>query len=346
MDELILKYLQGEASETECFQVLEWIQTNPENFKTYEELRDIWFAAGLIKELPTANLNERYQALRFKLNIKKQANESRKIVAIPEWLKIAAVFVFAFLFGILMSNYRYFNGSQDSSIPYVVEAPYGAKLKMNLADGTRVWLNAGSELTYTNQFNLNDRKVILSGEAYFEVAKNKILPFVVQSGDVHVKAVGTAFNVKAYSDEKYLETTLVEGKVEVSLKREKLIMNPKQSLHVDCSNQAAEEQSFTLSENINTDLYTSWRGKRWIFEREAMLDFAKKIERRYDVKISFADPRVEHYRITGSIEQQTLGELLKALRLTIPLDYRIQENEVVLSINEKLKQEYESLLKN
>ncbi|WP_163716544.1 FecR domain-containing protein [Mangrovibacterium lignilyticum] len=344
MEELILKYLQGEASYEEGLRVLEWLQADPENFRSFEELRDAWFAAGIIRNIPEINVEQQYNKLHNKLNPAQSKTIRVTFSRLPEWLKIAAVFVLAFLMGAMAINLRN-NHAIGSPSPYVLEAPYGAKIKMDLGDGTRVWLNAGSKLSYSNSFNSNNRNVTLSGEAYFQVAKNKKLPFIVQAGQVKVKAVGTAFNVKAYADEDKLEATLVEGTIELSQGGDKQMLMPRQMITIDRPNALTGKMKYQIATNVNTDIYTSWIGKRWIFERENMLDFAKKLERRYDVRISIEDERLTTYKITGSIEQQTLGQLLSALQLTIPLSYKIQDDEVVLTINEKLKREYEPLIK-
>ncbi|RKD92745.1 FecR family protein [Mangrovibacterium diazotrophicum] len=346
MDELILKCLQGEASKDEVSQVEAWIDTDPENFKHYEEIRDAWFAAGQLADSKHLNIEQRYSALQNRIqNSPAQKSKTIPIKRIPEWIKIAAVFVLAFLLGAVWMSNRGQLGFQSEVAHYEIEAPYGAKLNMNLGDGTKVWLNAGSKLTYSSTFNSKDRDIQLTGEGYFEVAKNTDLPFVVKAGDVKVKAVGTAFNVKAYADENLLETTLVEGKVDVSEFGDHVVLQPNQKITINLGSSLNNNMSYKIADNVNTELYTSWRGKRWIFERENMLDFAKTLERRYDVKITIADERLKSYKISGSIEQQTLGQLLQAVQLTIPLNYTINENKVILTINEKLKREYEPLIK-
>lgn len=345
MDELILKCLQGEASQEEVSKVIAWIDTDPENFKHYEEIRDAWFATSQMAEAKHINIEQRYAALHKRIqNSSTQKFKTFRIKRIPEWIRIAAVFVLAFLLGTVWVNYRGQIALQAEVAHYEIEAPYGAKLNMNLGDGTKVWLNAGSKLTYSSTFNSKDRNIQLIGEGYFEVAKNADLPFVVKAGGVSVKAVGTAFNVKAYPDENALETTLVEGTIDVSEYGDHVLLQPNQKITIDRKG-SAQTMSYKIADNVNTELYTSWRGKRWIFERENMLDFAKTLERRYDVKITLADDRLKSYKITGSIEQQTLGQLLRAVQLTIPLNYTITENNVTLTINEKLKREYEPLIK-
>jgi ferric-dicitrate binding protein FerR (iron transport regulator) len=345
MDELILKCLQAEASAEELEQVVAWMKSGPENFRYYEEVRDAWFAAGQLRKIPQTDIEKQYTLLRKRIRQDSASFPGVKgILYWPQWLKVAAVFVFAFLLGGTFA-YKLFDVFNQTESQYEIEAPYGAKIAMNLADGTKVWLNAGSKITYFNSFNAGNRRVQLVGEGYFEVAKNADLPFVVEAGKVKVKAVGTAFNVKAYPDEDLLETTLVEGKVDVSKGNEHILLLPNQRITIADPDLLTRKMAYQLSKDINTAVYTSWIGKRWIFERESMIDFVKTLERRYDIHITVKDERLNAYKITGSIEQQTLGQLLKALQLTIPLNYTINDHEVTLTVNEKLKREYEALIK-
>lgn len=346
MDELILKCLQGEASAKELEQVVSWMESAPENFRYYEEIRDAWFAAGQLREMPQADIEKQYTRLKKRIqHTSSQSPKTKKLLYMPQWLQIAAVFVFAFLLGGTLTYNMLFKVAGPAESKYEIEAPYGAKIAMNLADGTKVWLNAGSKISYDNVFNASNRRVQLVGEGYFEVAKNADLPFIVEAGKVKVKAVGTVFNVKAYPDENLMETTLVEGKVDVSKGSDHVLLLPKQKISITNPNSLNGNMNYQLSKNINTSIYTSWIGKRWIFERESMVDFVRTLERRYDVHIDIRDERLKSYKISGSIDQQTLGQLLNALQLTIPLNYTINDDEVNLTINEKLKREYEELIK-
>ena len=170
----------------------------------------------------------------------------------PQWMKIAAVFVFAFLLGGTLAYELMFEYSVQADSHYEIEAPYGAKIAMNLADGTKVWLNAGSKITYDNSFNSSNRRIQLVGEGYFKVAKNAELPFVVEAGEVAVKAVGTAFNVKAYPDENLLETTLVEGKVDVSMGSDHVLLLPDQKITIEAPNKIVSKMNYSLLKNVNT----------------------------------------------------------------------------------------------
>ncbi len=364
MDDLILKCLQDEASSEEQQEVWSWLQDD-KNLVRYQRLRDSWLASGMIRNDSSFDLEQHYQKVQARIQSKIQDKPIMRLRLWSSIWKVAALFIFAFLLGFsitqLISNRSIRSLAENH---YNIEAPMGAKITMDLADGTKVWLNAGSRLTYSNAFNVDNRTVHLEGEGYFEVAKNKRIPFVVEADGVEVKAVGTAFNVKAYPDEALVEATLVEGIVDVSEGRQTIRLEPNQkvsfvrsSARLATQSNAQEEEELVMvdprniqtvdiihTKNINPNLYTSWRGQRWIFEREKLTDFTKILERRYDVKVYVMDSELNDYKISGSIHQQSLDQLLNAVRLTVPINYKIINNEVILTLDERLEKEYKTLM--
>lgn len=365
MDELILKCLQGAASSEEQQEVWNWLKDEA-NFEHYKKMRDTWIAVGVIKSDASFEIERRYQKIQDRINSK--TKRMPRVLSLTNqnaiW-KVAAIVVFALLIGsvgtyIITANN--FNQTTSGINKYEVEVPMGAKINMSLADGTKVWLNAGSKLVYSQGYNKTNRQVALIGEGYFEVAKNKKLPFLVEAGGLQVKAVGTAFNVKAYPDEKEVEATLIEGIIDVTEGKQTIRLTPNEkatfirnSAHIIYSLTNPDEiqtvpfsdiktVDIILSKDVNTTIYTSWRSERWIFERESLADFVKKLERRYDVRVYVMDAELNKYKISGSIDQQTLGQLLNAVRLTVPINYKIINKEVVLTLDKRLENDYKSLM--
>ena len=153
--------------------------------------------------------------------------------------------------------------------------PHGSKTEMYLSDGTKVWLNAGTTLRYRTSYSKNKRDVFLDGEAYFDVKKDPEHPFIVHVGDIEVKAVGTSFNVKAYKNEKTVETTLVEGKVLVSKKNitEPIIMLPNQKLtfvnnNKDFAYSLKELKQEKPDKEVKEELLVPKKAKNAILEKE------------------------------------------------------------------------------
>jgi len=230
-------------------------------------------------------------------------------------------------------------------------------------------LNAGSRIIYQRAYNQNNRDIVLEGEAYFEVAKNKRLPFYVRSSGITVKAIGTAFNVKAYPDEDIIETTLVEGKISIESvgikgEKENFVIRPNQKIsfykssadknknmiegkgNTNLNNPESAIERIELDKEINPEIYTSWKDKRWIFQKQKLSDFAVILERLYDIEINFRDDELKNYCLTGSFDEENLEQVLKAIQLTIPLDFTIEHKNVILSLNRELKSNYENLLKS
>jgi ferric-dicitrate binding protein FerR (iron transport regulator) len=311
---------------------------------------------------------------RFLLRIQKENPIRRFRLRIVEWhIPQIAASIAIFMLGVF--SYRYYNQSQFPEIAYYETiVPLGAKSQIVLTDGTKVWLNAGSRLRYPTNYSVANRDVFLEGEAFFEVTPNKLLPFEVKTSMLNVKATGTAFNVKAYPTDSIIETILVEGTVEVSRMQNKaadelsVALQPKQRLillkntneilleskPVGDITQASNPDLFQASlkhipqvkqvpATTNYMIATSWKDKRWLIEGEELGSLAVKLERRYNVKISFADNSLRYFRFTGTLEDDPIESVLKAMAQVAPVEYEFTGSEFVLSTNEKFQKQYKKL---
>ncbi len=367
-DDLLLNCLQGTANDQEYEISYDWINSNKSNFSHYKEIRDAWIAAGIVTRKNENDCKRAWGRVARRTGI--------KWIHIPdmnhEFKHIAAVFLIAFTIG-AFGYHLYFSQKEIfAEREYFVQAPLGAKTFLVLPDSSKVWLNAGSSLKYSTHYDITGRSVHLSGEAYFDVKSNNKLPFRVHAQDIVINALGTEFNIKAYPEEKHVETTLISGMV--SLERtvpggnvETILLKPNQRVFLSHGNAVKTEsemadalpekeahdeilfkpeipmEKITITSVKNHEVYTSWKDKRFVFERERMADLAVKLERIYDVTISFQDESLKNYHISGSLEQETLEQLLYAIRLTIPLDFSIKQNKVVLTLNHHLKEKYDKL---
>ncbi|MDP4273999.1 MAG: FecR family protein, partial [Bacteroidota bacterium] len=230
---LIIKCIT-ENSNAQSKQKLElWLNESEENRIIFDQIKDIWQAAALSQNKEQFDPDKAWERVRNRIHAlnaiqSKPKAENRWAVQL---LKIAAVFITAFFIGKysgIFQNKKASEGLDEISNwnkkgNFIeVRAPKGSKAEIVLFDGTRVNLNANSSLKYSKQYNINNREVYLEGEAYFQVAKNKKIPFIVKTSDINVRAVGTAFNVKAYPEEKKIETTLVNGIVEIRINKAKI----------------------------------------------------------------------------------------------------------------------------
>lgn len=370
IESILVKCIQGIASDSEYKEAYDWIHLHEENKKYFDSLYSAWLAAGLKRDVAPAieqNVWERVNYRKHKTFLK---NKSHNQSTMMRFAKIAALFIIVFLLGII--SHAYFGRDRKTSELFIVEAPKGAKSRITLADGTHVWLNADSKIQYASTYNKRERDIYLTGEAYFEVAKNKTKPFKVHAGGITVHALGTVFNVKAYPEEKSVETTLVEGLISIEIKessqtKKPLLLKPNQhavyyktqdeiKIIEDDLNKTptassgdkiitAQPGEIVLTPKVETEVYTSWKDKRWVFHSESFGDFALKLERLYDIPIIIENTDLKEYKLTGSIEEENIEMVLKALKLIIPIEYRFENKQLIIKEDKKLKNEFDQILK-
>ncbi len=244
------------------------------------------------------------------------------------WSKVAAVILIPVLLaGIYFyANYHFVNQDSGNLIQYIV--PEGQKSNLLLADGTKVWLNSGTTLTVAANGYKNVRKVVLSGEAYFEVAKNKSVPFLVETKDFTIKVYGTSFNVSSYNYQKTSEAILKEGVISVvSGSDEEIKMVPGQRLLLN------EEKRFNLSE-VDPSLYTSWKDNVLKIDNEKLDDLIVRMEHWYGIRIYVDDlDRVKDLRYTLTIKTESLKEMLELMNYVVPFKYKIDGENIYLNYN-------------
>ena len=369
IDELLFRCLEGTADDAECERGWRWISQSLEHEAYYGKIRDVWIASELFKPVDAVRQRQAWSRLEKKM---KPGKVRGKIIRMEllKWAAAAAIVIFVYVLGTKTSTRQ--QGMEIVAGTYNIEAPKGGKSLMTLSDGSKVWLNAGSSLNFDNSFGLTNRSLILQGEAYFEVTHDEQRPFLVETPGVTVTALGTAFNIKAYPDDEQIEITLVEGLVRVETnafsktQTHPVVLEPNQKVvfhkalqtmaeqtndagDADILNSESALQSFTkveLSTNVDVEASISWKDKRWIVQSERLGTFATIIERKYDVELIFEDPELENYRISATLEEETIEQLLNAIRLTVPMDYRIERNKVYLKINWQLKIRYDRLIQN
>jgi transmembrane sensor len=235
-----------------------------------------------------------------------------------------------------------FGGSGNAGLMTVVEAPPGARTSVTLPDSSRVWLNANSRIAFNASYGADNRNIVMEGEAFFDVVKDDI-PFRIETPLYNIAVLGTAFNVKAYADDLESSTTLVRGSLKVTRGSEEVTLKPNERIVVQKSALQPAAHALTLETNIDANLAMAWKDGWLSVQSESLAELARKIERLYDVKISFQDKELESYRYSGRIRQFSLEQVLKALSLTSPVEFTIQEKSVVLRENKTDKSKYKSV---
>jgi ferric-dicitrate binding protein FerR (iron transport regulator) len=243
--------------------------------------------------------------------------------------------------------------AQSAPFSQVMARP-GVKTRLVLPDGTEVWLNSGSKLRYQDDFNKAFREVELEGEGFFDVVKDAHHPFIVHTDGIDIKVLGTTFNIKSYPTDKTIEATLLRGMIEVSRKDDpnapKVILKPNEKLTfnkelVRAKLNLVKDQDAAKTGDASSDIAitpilknipdsekeeTSWRYNRLVFDGDSFGELAEKMERWYNVSITFKSDKLLQYRFKGAFDKETIQEALNALKLTAKFRYVTNGNEIML----------------
>lgn len=364
---LIIDFLNEKIDNQELRVLTQWIQHSEEHGKLFNAYKTTWL-------LSKNSVRFNHKSERALASIK-QSIEKRKSISAPAFwnvYRIAASWFIVFILGSGITVYfTQRNFTKKSAEVYTsVIAPLGSTTLLDLPDGSKIWLNAGSKITYGSNFGKTYRELHLSGEAFFSVKTNKNKPFLVFTSDVVVKALGTRFNVKAYPEEKTITTTLEEGRVVItslhqSTNSNAIELKPKEvatfyryklkeetvpqkkSTHKDSVVQTAHPNaSFQIDKKAPIEIVTSWKEETWVIEAEPLGKFAILLERRYNVKIEFESEDVKSYKFTGKIQNENIEQIMKAIELSAPITYSIHKNVISILMENQRKTKFNQYTKN
>ena len=306
--DLLYKYFKGNATIEEEKQILDWVDASDENRKTFQKERMLYDIALFSNEKQSIH-----------------ANNKARIIPMLKWTtRIAAMIAIVWGCGFLFKDYQYSRLAQLQT----VTVPAGQRAQITLADGTKVWLNSQSTLTYASNFGRQERNVSLDGEAYFEVSKNKKIPFFVNTETNKVRVVGTCFNVCAYKGSNEFETTLVEGIVDIYTSEG---IKPVTRLIKDeffgSYNGKAQKKIPPSYE------YLRWKEGLYCFDDSPFTCILSKLEKYYNVKITVKNPEVLNYRCTGKFkEQDGVEHILRVIQKDHRFTYQINEDKDSITI--------------
>lgn len=243
-----------------------------------------------------------------------------------QYMKYAAAVVLGI--GVSLSTLYLTNQENLSTVGnYKLVTSKGEKSYLQLPDGTRVWLNSCTTLEYAENYGHSNRSIYLDGEAYFEVAKNKDLPFVVKANGIDVKAIGTAFNVSAYMEDSQLTTTLFNGKVAVqpTLTKQEVLLEPNQVAVYDKSRNKIEVVPY------DKKLFAQWGGGFLSFKMMYLQDITKLLERNYNVVFRYENQGIKKLRFSGSFRNnEDLSEILNVIKTNTGIRYQILKDTIVI----------------
>ena len=325
--ELFIKYLQGKCCETEFQQFLDWIKEEAILNSDRGVIQEIWDEFE-----PEAGPDERikYNRILDKIHHNLNLNPNQFILhnkslssrVLSFMTNVAAILLLPVLSWQIYNFLSDKEKTPQKTNDVVVQASAGSMVNFELSDGTKVWLNHGSKLRYPNPFSEKYRKVFLTGEAYFVVAHNNEVPFVIETNKLEVKAVGTSFNVSAYPEDEEVEVALVEGKVILSERDTKQLikaMNPSESINYNCRN---NNYSVELG---STNKYTAWKEGRLVFRNDSLAEIAKKLARWFNVDIEITDRRSRQFTYTATFTNETLAQVLDLMTIPTPVSYKLSK---------------------
>jgi len=365
---LLSLQLSGEATAEELEEYNALLQQYPELGMRAEIMRNIWHSKQQSLPVNAGNFDKHLQRLSNHLAAPALQFDNDQADNIPvvemnrhrryKWLWLAAgAAACALVFFLLWSNSEKSNIKAAIAKNTISTRP-GSKSKIELPDGTQVWLNADSKLTYDQNFLGNTREVNLTGEAYFDVAHatslktGQRIPFIIHTSSIDIKVLGTAFNVRSYPGEKTTETALIRGSVEVTLHNspdKKIILKPDEKLVVKNDNAtiinnneqqneavAEEEPVMMLSKmqpykkDSACHYETMWVKNKLAFENESFERVLPEIERWYNVTFVVKDESLKKLHFRGVFENKSLNEVMEALSFSIKFHYEIKGDQVTV----------------
>lgn len=328
MDSIIIKYLEGTASEKEIRALKDWLEERVENKKCFCNYAQLWYSSQASLS-DTRSTEEAFQRFKIKvLDFEKKVAQRRH--SFHRW-KVAASIALA----IVCSAAGYFLGSRSSEAGSRPEEKAvvlnqtsirNTKSSIQLPDGSVVWLNQGSQLTYPSSFASNERTVKLEGEAFFEVVRNENTPFFVETQDMTIKVLGTSFSVKNDKKNTLAEAVLVSGKVEVHFTNENtpVLLYPNQKISYK------REESAYVVEDVDASEYTLWKNDRLVMTNESLTTIFRKMERWYGIEIVCEGALPLQSKFSITITDEPKEEILRLLSITHPIGFTIENKKVIV----------------
>jgi transmembrane sensor len=335
-DEFFICWTLHPDEESDAFWSL-WQEAHPGKNKVLHEARLLVLLMESrpfrMEDVGKEQLWQKIQPLTFSGNPSQELPAHHAIQTKPKiylrsfWYKVAAILVM--MAGFFYSTREHFQN--DGQV--LAENSKGKKSIIYLPDGTKVWLNAESRITYPSAFkDLDVREVYLEGEAFFDVTENKDKPFIVKTSRLQLKVLGTAFNVKSYSNENTVETTLLRGSVMIEVDEDGPLVN---SMLLKENEQAVYStvlNQLSLS-RVEARSVVSWKEGKLIFVNKPFSEIETELERWYGVEIITEDRTEGDCRFTTSIENEPITKILELFRTTTDVTYEINDNTITLKGN-------------
>jgi len=312
VESLLDRYLNGQTSRQENELIENWLKANNNSHSPWQHLsqsaKDRW------REDIFSNINSSIEVTEPKLTAQ---SRGKKL-----WTRIGAAAAILIVCCSLYLAFTIFDKRLDTPQLITLSAPAQQKKMITLEDGSQVWINAGSALKYSKTFSGDKREVYLSGEAYFDIYHDPSKPFVIHTGRLSTTVLGTAFNIKEDKKSHTIQVTVTRGKVSVSDGQRQLgVLHPNQQISYNTLNAEA------LQANVDANRVVSWQRSDLLFDDVSFGEAALRLEKHFDVKITFSNPKLKICRFTGtSLNGEALEKILDAICAINNATYRINSD--------------------
>lgn len=305
MNEQIIKYFQGELNTTERLRFLRQVEADGELKKQFIEYKNMYALLHLSDQADNKEENRQGYILFNKII---RTKKMRKIMLYASSYAAAITLLVLSTYWLTTSHYNTQQPAAD--IENILYVPAGQRVQLTLQDGTEVWLNSQTKLTYPALFTGKERRVTVEGEAFFDVAKNPDKPFIVSSQGVEMKVLGTKFNVYSYPGKESIQTSLLEGGLKVYFPHTEskgVILKPEEQVTI-------KGNQMKVGSLPHAD-YFLWKDGIYSFINEPLIDILKKLELYYDVKIIVKDQSIYNWEYTGKFRQRDgIDEILRMIQ--------------------------------
>ena len=342
--ELLGRKMAGEISESELIELGELMAHYPDAAYYEEILKQVW--ANPADDANTDDLYEKH-ILKHAGEFNFEQEQGEEESSTRKWHKYRMPVLCTLLLALIAGIFFYYPKTDEVLVADTqIISGKGIRKNITLPDGTNVWLNSESKLSYNKAMvNTDERLVTLSGEAFFDVKHDKEHPFIIKTEKISIKVLGTSFNVRAYENDERTETTLIKGSVELSVNsrpNEKIILKPSEKFILNEQKSPDKEDPSSIKgakmiieyvapvivANKEYLTETSWKENYLVFQNESMEELAPKLERWYNVKVSIKDPKIKNYRYTGAFSKETVDQALLAMQLTKHFNFKIKNHDI------------------
>ena len=348
--------LSGDATESQLAEISTMLKVNPSLQFLYDQMIEPVYC----EKEAASKADQAYATHYVKMQLAGMFDSANNQNLEPELekptgfskRKLAFIGIAAGIFTIFFINYslrldKSVTKQTNNAFVNEVVTKRGSKSSIKLPDGTIVRLNTDSRLTYLNFTAGKNREVTLIGEAYFDVAHDSSRPFIIHTGKINIKVLGTSFNVRNYPQDKELETSLIKGKIEVSLEsrpEDIITLKPTEKLII-----AKEQDELATATKVKSSIdnkvvltsitylrhdslvaETSWLNDKMVFVNQPLDKIAIELERKYAITVSFKDEKVKKYRYTGVFENVSLEKVFQLIKYSKNINYKIDDKNIVI----------------